>query len=97
MNKLITIFGHNTVIEFSEADHKKDLTIRIAVKSHFAEKNNIKRKGVKYYMLNDKYEIASEEMTQSWDALEVWFKIFKKYKVIGVYNFNDNNLEIKYN
>lgn len=89
MNKLVTLFGPSIVLDFSNSTNAGISNVKIVVKSHFQEE---KRSGVKYFILDKDFKIVSEEMSQSWQALEVWFKLFKKCEVLGKYDFNLNKI-----
>lgn len=62
------------------------------IKSHFRHGQEENEKGVKYYILDDEDKMVSEEMSQSWDALSVWFKVFKKHEIIGEYDFDEQEI-----
>jgi hypothetical protein len=97
MEDLISLFGHNNILLFSEADHMPGKVIRIVVKNHYIDGKKENTRGIKYYILGDKYEIKSDIMSQSWDALSVWFKLFKKQEVVGKYNFENNSVTLNNN
>jgi len=95
MEQLITKFNLETVHEFNESSVRPGHRLRIAIKSHFRHGKEEAEKGIKYYILDDDGKISSDEMTQSWEVLKVWFKVFKKHEEIGTYDFNKQVINYK--
>jgi hypothetical protein len=90
--RLIRKFRIETVHEFRGSELKPDHKLRIAVKHHFSRGTEDNEKGIVYYILDEDNKMASEQMKQSWDALGVWFKVFKEHEIIGNYDFDKQEL-----
>jgi len=97
MEELVALFGHNNVLLFSESEHIPGHELRIVVKNHFLRGKDENQRGVTYYILDKEYNIKSTLMSQSWEALSVWFKIFRKQEIVGTYDFENNSVTLKTN
>lgn len=92
MNRLINLFRPSVVITFNGSNLRPNHVLTIAVKTNYSHGKKVNEKGAKYYILNDEGKIASDELSQSWDALNVWFKIFDSHEVIGTYDFTNEQI-----
>ena len=93
MEDLKTIFKIGNVIEFKNSDIVKKPNLKIVVKNLYYTGKEQNQSGINYHILDNDLKISSELMSQSWDALNVWFKVFKDYSIVGTYDFESESLK----